>query len=194
MAGAQRSQRRLTNGWRLVAVCGVIMAGFGLIYGSHWLLNPWAMPGRPGLVGYWQGEVTYGAGDTRTMVLRLTDQVGSGDGGPEIDGSAKVCAAEQDATYEIYGDTLNYRGTRYSLHARRPDNTAGLYLGQLDGEWDGRDGLTISTALIRVDPDGAVRSTTSTDTRTGTTTSDTITVRFELRRATAADFDAACDA
>jgi hypothetical protein len=38
------------------------------------------------------------------MVLRLSDEVGGGDEGPGIDGSAKVCAAGQNQTYEIYGD------------------------------------------------------------------------------------------
>ena len=127
------------------------------------------------------------------MVLRLSDEVG-GDEGPEIDGSAKLCADEQTATYEIYGDALNYRGTSFSLHARRTADTAGLHLGQLDGAWDSQDGLSISTSLIRLESAGVSHSTTSTDTTTGITTSDTPTIRFELRRAEKADFAAACAA
>ncbi|WP_116070628.1 hypothetical protein [Asanoa ferruginea] len=168
------------------------MGGIGVIYPLHWLLNPWSAPGRPDLVGYWQGEVTYGSADTRTMVLHLTDQVGGGDEGPEIDGGAKVCAGGQSQAYEIYGDATNYRGTRFSLHARRSGDAAGLYLGQLVGTWDGRDGLTVSTELIRIDSGGVSHSTTSTDTRTGITTSDTPTIRFELRRAAKADYATAC--
>jgi hypothetical protein len=78
-------------------VGALFVVGLGLIYPFHWLLNPWAAPGGPALVGYWQGEVTYGDGDSRTMVLRLTDEVG-GDEDPEIDGSGKVCATGQTQT------------------------------------------------------------------------------------------------
>ena len=125
------------------------------------------------------------------MAMRLTSDL-SGDEGPEIEGSATVCAAGQNVTYEIYGDALNYRGTRFSLHARRGGDAAGLYLGQLDGAWDGKDGLTIDTALIRIDADGHYRSTTSTDTRTGITTSDTPSAHFALRRTSKDDFTATC--
>jgi hypothetical protein len=103
-----------------------------------------------------------------------------------------VCAGGQSVAYEIYGDALNYRGTRFSLHARRGGDAAGLYLGQLDGSWDGKDGLTSDTELIRIDADGHSRSTTSTDTRTGIETSDTPTAHFALRRTSKNDYAAAC--
>ncbi len=181
MAIEQRPRRSRRERSRLVLVAGVFVVGLGLIYPAKWLMHPWSAPGRPGLVGYWQGEVAYGSGDTRTMVLRLKDGVGGGDEGSEIGGGAQVCGAEQNATYEISGDAVNYRGTRFWLNALPTGDAAGLYLGRLDGAWDGQDGLTVSTSLLQIDPDGtASRAST--------------TVRFQLRRAGEADFAAACDA
>jgi hypothetical protein len=120
----------------------------------------------------------------RTIVLRLTEGVGGGDEGSEIGGSAKVCGAGHNATYEISGDARNYRGTQFWLNAQPTGAAAGLYLGRLEGAWDGQDDLTVSTALLQIDADGAA----------GFATADTPTTRFQLRRAGKADFAAACDA
>jgi hypothetical protein len=170
--------------WRLVLVGSLFVVGLGLIYPARWLMHPWAAPGIPALVGYWQGEVAYGPGDNRTIVLRLTEGVGGGDEGSEIGGSAKVCGAGHNVTYEISGDARNYRGTQFWLNAQPTGAAAGLYLGRLEGAWDGQDDLTVSTALLQIDADGAA----------GFATADTPTTRFQLRRAGKADFAAACDA
>ncbi|GIF47133.1 hypothetical protein Afe04nite_16720 [Asanoa ferruginea] len=161
----------------------MFVVGLGLLYPAHWLFHPWGAPFRPGLVGYWQGEVPFGSGDSRTMVLRLRDEVGGGDEGSEIGGSATVCEAGQSVTYEISGDATNYRGTRFWLNAQPTGAAAGLYLGRLNGAWDGRDGLTVSTSLLRIDPDGAA----------GFATPDAPPVSFQLGRASEADFTGACD-
>ncbi|GIF62333.1 hypothetical protein Ais01nite_03680 [Asanoa ishikariensis] len=165
----------------------MFVVGLALIYPAKWLMHPWAAPWKPGLVGYWQGEVAFGSGDSRTMVLRLRDGVGGGDEGSEIGGSAKVCGAAQTETYEISGDARDYQGTSFFLNAQFAGDAAGLYLGRLEGAWDGHDGLTISTSLLQIDQDGAAGF--AGDTGTG----DTPTVRFELHRAGEADFAAACD-
>lgn len=159
----------------------MFLVGLALIYPARWLMHPWAAPLGPALVGYWQGEVAYGPDDSRTIVLRLTEGVGGGDEGSEIGGTATVCAAEQDATYALSGDALDYRGTRLFLNAQPTRDATGLHLGRLDGAWDGHDGLTISTTLLRTAPDGSV------------TSADAPTVRFQLHRAGKADFTARCD-
>src|SRR6201991_4440854 len=116
------------------------------------------------------------------MAMRLTSDL-SGDEGPELEGGATGGAAGQNVAYEIYGDALNYRGTRFSLHAPRGGDAAGLYLGQLDGAWDGKDGLTIDTALIRIVADGHWRWTTKSAARTGIKTSYTPSAPSALSRA-----------
>jgi hypothetical protein len=189
-----RRRKRLRTS---VAIVGLFVVGIPLIYCLHWASNPWAMtlPGKPGLVGYWQGTVSYGPGDERRVVLRLIADPPSGrcSNCPDIDGAAEVCGASHRAVYDIYGDPLNYRGTRFSLQARRETEGPGLYLRQLNGHWDGRDLLTVSTSLVRIDPDGAARSTTWTDEATGKIMSDDVpNARFELRRAGEAEYDGAC--
>lgn len=199
MVTEQRPRRRPSRRRFFVGIAALLVVGFGLIYGLHFAFNPWAFTffGRSALVGYWQGEVSYGPGDNRQFALRLDDDMPTGRAScgncPNISGAARVCGADHNARYEVYGDTENYRGTRFSLNARRDETEGpGLYLGQLDGVWDGHDMLTVSSSLVRIYPDGSARSTTSTDTRTGVTTSDTPTVRVELRRANEADFNGAC--
>ncbi|SNT47974.1 hypothetical protein SAMN05421812_10745 [Asanoa hainanensis] len=159
----------------------VFVVGLALIYPAKWLIHPWAAPWKPGLVGYWQGEVAYGPGDNRTMVLRLKDGVGGGDESSEIGGSATVCGSGQPVTYAISGYANDYRGTSFFLNAEIPTNGVGLFLGRLDGSWDGHDSLAMSTALLKIDADGTASRVTSGD------------ASFQLRRASEADFAAACD-
>lgn len=194
MVVSQHPPRRLGK-LRLIVVLVVVCAsGLGLIQGFHLLLNPWAttLPGKPGLVGYWQGDVTYGAGDGRRVVLELIDGNCTRCRHANIEGRAKVCGTGHKATYEIHGRPENYRGTLFSLNPQRTSQAPGLYLNYLDGQWDGVDLLTISASLSRIDENGHAQSTISTDIATGRETKDPPDVRFELRRGSEADFTAAC--
>ncbi|MCW3816144.1 hypothetical protein ONA91_17005 [Micromonospora sp. DR5-3] len=170
-----------------MGLIGVLVVGFGLIYGSHWLLNPWVtVPGRPGLTGYWQGEVTVAPGDNRRVVLHLKgDPPNRCQNCPDIDGEAKVCGATQHTTYDVWGDPLNFRGTRFSLKIRPVREGPGRFLNRLDGEWDG-DLIRADTEITVIDADGVARSTTSSDRPPDPP------LRVELRRATAGDYRAAC--
>ena len=65
-------------------------------------------------------------------------------------------------------------------------------MSQLDGTWDGQDSLSVSTSPIRIDADGGATYSTSTDTRTGITTSDPPTVHFDMRRTDKAGYAGTC--
>ncbi|MET8908918.1 hypothetical protein [Micromonospora sp. NPDC004551] len=187
MAIGRPSRRRGGKLRLIVGMIGVLAIGFGLIYGSHWLLNPWvSLPGRPGLTGYWQGDVTVAPGDKRHLVLHLKgDPPSRCSNCPDIDGTAEVCGAGQHTEYDVWGDPLNFRGTRFALKIRPVRDGPGRYLNRLDGERDG-DVLTVETGVTVVDADGVARSTTSSDRPSEPP------LRLELRRATAADYRAAC--
>ncbi|MET8832758.1 hypothetical protein ABZV78_02405 [Micromonospora sp. NPDC004540] len=166
-----------------VMFAGLIVVGLGLVYGLHFVANPWALalPGRPALTGYWQGVVAYGPGDDRRVVLHLTDDEPSatdrcGDC-PDLRGGIKVCQAGRAETYEIWGDPLNYRGTRFSLHTRSEDDGPGQRLNELDGDWGG-DLLRIRTSFTTLAADGTVAAGSGSP-----------TASFDMTRADEADFD-----
>ncbi|MFG3604469.1 hypothetical protein [Micromonospora chersina] len=171
----------------IVGGIGVVAVGFGLIYGSHWLLNPWvSLPGRPGLTGYWQGDVAVAPDDNRHLVLHLKgDPPSRCSNCPDIDGTAEVCGGGQHTEYDVWGDPLNFRGTRFALKIRPVRDGPGRYLNRLDGERDG-DLLRIEVGITIVDADGVARSSTSSD------QAPEPPLLLELRRATAADYRAAC--
>jgi hypothetical protein len=182
-----RRRKRRRQLLPFVGMIGVLAVGFGIVYGSHWLLNPWvSLPGRPGLTGYWQGEVAVAPGDNRRVVLHLKGDPSSRCSTcPDIAGEAKVCGATQNTTYEVWGDPLNFRGTRFSLKVRPVREGPGRFLNRLDGEWDG-DLLKAETGITVIDADGAARWTTSSDRPPDPPP------RLELLRATAGDYRAAC--
>lgn len=187
MVIGEPSRRRGRKLRPIVGIIGVLAVGYGLIYGSHWLLNPWvSLPGRPALTGYWQGEVAVAPGDIRHLVVHLTgDPPNRCTNCPEIDGTAEVCGAGQHTEYDVWGDPLNFRGTRFSLKIRPVRDGPGRYLNRLDGERDG-DLLRVETGITVVDVNGAARWTSSSD------RPPEPPVRLDLRRATAADYRDTC--
>jgi hypothetical protein len=189
--GSSSSPRGKSKPRRLAVVTGAVLAiGFGVAYGLHFLGNPWALslPGHPGLVGYWQGEMTLPSGDRRRVFLELNGVLPSSTSCgncPKMDGTAKVCG-KPNMAYEVYGHPLNYRGTRFSLGPRTTAEGAGTYLGQLEGNWDRADLLKIRTTLIHKDANGVAHATTDTDQPAEPP------VQISMRRTSEAIFDAGC--
>ncbi|NUT35193.1 MAG: hypothetical protein HOV79_19225 [Hamadaea sp.] len=175
MADAPPPRTRRTPNTRrfIVMFAGLIVVGLGLVYGLHWLANPWALalPGKPALIGVWQGEIAPGTSGSRRIVLRLDDDPPSatdrcGDC-PDLSGIAKVCAAKAVETYELWGDTDTWDGSRFFLHSRSVAQGTGTTLRELTGSWDG---------------DLVVMTSSSGD-------AGQQEVRFELRRAADGDLD-----
>ncbi|MFI7520735.1 hypothetical protein [Micromonospora globbae] len=178
--------RRGPNRTRFVVMLvGLVVVGTGIVYGIHWLGHPWALalPGKPALTGYWQGDVPYGSGDERHIVLHLTDDPPSAHDRcttcPALSGTATVCAGDRAERYELWGNPLNYLGSRFSLHTRSEAEGPGPRLNELHGEWEG-DVIRVRTSLTRLDAAGA------------TVGSDSPPTTFEMSRADEAAFDAAC--
>ena len=186
MAEKGRSRRKMRAA---VTLIGVSVLGLGVVMGLQWAFDPWSMslPGRATLTGHWQGEVTYGPDDNRRIVLELTYSRGRR---LNIGGSAKVCGT-QNASYRIFGDTHDYSGSRFTLDPRWLEDKPGLYLKDLEGEWDG-DLLRFHGALTLVHPDGSVRWSSTTNADGTVTTSEDPQVRFEMRRSTSDEYDSAC--
>lgn len=183
----QRSKRCSRRVRAVIALGVIVVLGIALIFGVHWAFRPWAMslPGRPGLVGYWQGEATFGPGDSRHVVLHLTDRAAPALSNvctscPAIHGTAEVCGAGRDTHYEVDGDPKNYTGTRFQLEMKPVDKGPGAYLDDLDGEWDG-DELGISTHVFHAFADGSVDPVESQP-----------AVDVELHHVGQAEYDAAC--
>ena len=186
MAEKERSRSKTRAAVTLVAV---FVLGWGVVVGLQWALNPWSMslPGRATLTGHWQGEVIYGPDDNRRIVL---EQTYSGGRGSNIGGKAKVCGT-QNAAYQVFGDTHDYSGSRFTLDPSWLEDKPGLYLNDLEGEWDG-DLLRFHGALTLVHPDGSTRSSSTTTAGGTVITSEDPQVRFEMRRSTSDDYDSAC--
>lgn len=158
-----------------------LVAASGLVYfGLQLAFYPWAwsLTGQPTLTGYWEGKVSFAPGDDRQFVLQLrkTDK-----GKIDISGDGKTCGAAGAATYETWGDVLNYRGTRFTLHMRLWKEATGLRFSGLDGEWHG-DVLKIRAESTAINPDGANRSNHQ----------PADPPPFEMRRVSEATFEAAC--
>lgn len=173
----------------IVVVVAILVIGFGVTYGVHFLGSPWALslPGHPALVGYWQGEMTFAPGDQRDVFLELRSDPpnSSCSSCPDMNGTAKVCG-KQNTDYEVYGHALNYRGTRFSLKTRPTAEGGGTFLGQLTGTWDGTDLLRIRTSLIYKDANGVAHSSTGADYPSEPP------AQISMRRADEATFNAGC--
>jgi hypothetical protein len=190
----------------LLMMLAVAMAGYGVV--SYWM-TPWAhaTSDRSALVGYWQGEVVFGPGDERRVALHLEkfttlkdillDNRGTtGSTEPDISVAAKVCGPEGATRYHGSGDVKNREGSRFAF-GLDPDGSAhGSYPGEFQGLWDGNDRLELTSRLSTRGPDGAsaaasiaARPEASGGAAHGP---EDGVIRFEMRRSSARDFDAAC--
>lgn len=157
-----------------------LATAFFALWVIHWLVHPWAvsLPGKPGLVGYWHGEVRFAQDDTRRIVLDLNGDPPMGRG-TLIDGVAKVCGGPHRMSYVLDGDTHNRSGTRFWLDPSVDNYDPGVYLYRMTGEWDLADLVTIDATLATFtadDNDPPER-----------------TVRFHLHRSSEDEFDATCE-
>jgi hypothetical protein len=165
----------------------LIAAVFTVPWLGNALFYPWAvsLTGQPTVPGYWHGEVPYGRGDLRRVIVRLTFMApGKSCNGrcSEIRGSAKVCKGAQPVGYEIRGKALDRSGAHLSLYLTTGSKAPGAYLSSLDAEWAGGDRIGITTTLTVTEADGSWQSDHQ----------PTKPVRFELYRGTEADVTAAC--
>ncbi|MEO3927723.1 hypothetical protein ABGB07_28220 [Micromonosporaceae bacterium B7E4] len=140
---------------------------------SDVVLNPWArsLTGDPLLIGTWKGDLPAPDGGLRPMVLRLArvpPMTGSGPCGAckTIEGTAQVCAPGQAPdSFAISGKPWNWSGAEFRLSAAADKRPPGTYtrLGELEGEWDGRDTIRLRAELyiIVINPDGS--TTVSSD-------------------------------
>lgn len=153
----------------------VLAAAFFSLWVIHWVLNPWAvsLPGKPGLVGYWRGEVPFGPDDTRRIVLDLNGHPADG-----ITGAAKVCGGPHRTFYRIDGEADDRSGTRFWLSPSVDNHDPGIYLQRMKGEWDGAQ-------LVMID------ATLTTFTADHNDPPDH-PVRFQLHRSGSDEFDTTC--
>jgi hypothetical protein len=181
------------RGFRALLLLIGILAGIGAVFlGLGYVTQPWAhpLPGRPALVGYWAGTMTFMPGDERTVAVRLTESGGRGSPEVNLGGTARMCGAEfRGGEYVITGRILNFRGTRFAM-GFKTGAAPGPHLGGIDGNWDGADLLQLRTKLYTITPDGVGHASTSTDAKGRL--DKTGRISFELRRSTKDAFNSAC--
>jgi hypothetical protein len=186
---------------RLVAPVGGLALIVVAVNAIDYTLNPWAYAwsGQRSLVGYWQGEIVYEAGDRRQIVLHLTrdlwdlDDTRSRGSRSNIEGGAKICGPIGNLRYGIRGITHDRRGTRFTLGFGSDKPTAGKHLNAIHGMWAGDDKLALQTTLYTIGPDGVGRAVASADAQ-ATPSDRAPQVVFELRRTSQDTFDSACPA
>lgn len=198
---SSRSPRRRLSFPRLVAVMSVlILLGWGALVGLQALFYPWgrSLGGGPTLTGRWLGELVTPT-DTRQVVwLDMVLPYQSCANCPKIDGEASVCDGRGSVLqHSLSGNVADRSGEQFTLRlTERKEGAAALRLTFIDGRWSG-DRLDLTTTLIapgqpttmRIEKDAAGREMTTVvgghpDTRAPIT--------FTMRRATPAEFAAAC--
>ncbi|MDQ7907443.1 hypothetical protein RB614_23270 [Phytohabitans sp. ZYX-F-186] len=172
-----RRRRRFRPGKRVVYAITAVAGLLVLCVATGWsdvVLNPWArsLTGDPLLIGTWKGDLRASDG-LRPMELRLArvpprTSRGSCGGCETIEGTARVCApGHAPDGFAISGKTRNWSGTAFHLSASTDERPPGTYtrLGDLEGEWDGRDTIRLRATLyiVVVNPDGS--TTVSSDTQ-----------------------------
>jgi hypothetical protein len=181
------SKRKPT--WRrsVLAAGGLFGLLAVLIAVDRILVNPWSfsLTGEPTLTGHWQGEVHYPANIKKRFVLHIGYHMPNGHCGggcSNIDGRAKECGPGGNQSYEVWGDTENHRGTRFTVHLRADnDRQPGPRVNGFDGRWHG-DELSIDATFARIYPDGSARSSTG----------EQNTLELTLRRSDESTFDQTC--
>ena len=146
----------MLRGLGVMAQCAIVGIGFVLVIEAA--LDPWArsLTGAPVLVGEWLGHLTTPTGNPRVVrfaVLPIDQMCATC---PDINAVAQMCDERGVvSSYDLWGDTANWRGTRFSLRtAKLEDEPVGVKLGNVEGEWD-TDGVVRLTTTLRADPDTA---------------------------------------
>ena len=182
----------------------MFVAAIGAYAASSRLLTPWAHASadRSALVGYWRGEMDFGPGDTRQIVLYvrkfttlgdiLLDKGGTRGGAHTLDIKVrtKVCGPKDSALYHGSGDVANREGTRFTFGLEPDDGAQGQHPGNFEGIWNGEDRLEFTSRLNTRGPNGTTAAATAT--ARPTSSDRTEVIRFEMRRSTEDDFNAAC--
>ena len=195
-----RASQPSNPGRTIAVVAAIALVGVTVVVVLEALAYPWArsLTGGPTLVGEWQGALTTATGHHRAVRFVVEPPGRECSSCPSVSGTARVCDERGDMSdYEAWGNTADWRGTRFSLKTRKvEDRPVGLKLGALEGEWSG-DTLRLSTKL-RADPDtSTIRGELDARGKEITTVigahADTLApVTFTLRRASEEDFVATC--
>jgi hypothetical protein len=188
-------------------VTAIVMGGYGVV---SYVMTPWAHASsdRGALVGYWQGEMVLEPGDRRQVALHLKkfttlrdillDREGTRGGAPTLDirVAAKVCGPGGSVRYHGSGDVADREGTRFTFGLEPDSGAHGRHPGEFRGLWVGKDRLELASRLSTRSPDGASAAASITarpkgSESTGAPLPDRV-IRFEMRRSTEENFDAAC--
>jgi hypothetical protein len=204
------AERQSTSGSPVRRFVIILLVGAGLIfaafYGLRYFTEPWSVswPGHKALVGYWQGEVTFGPGDQRQVAIHLESVAGNrpfGESGgttyfPEADmeGEARMCGSQGNATYDISGDVENRQGARFEIGFVPQPDSPGRHPDVTQATWDGEDRLQLTTRTYTGNADGSAEGSASAGAQATPDSSGDSSgaITFELRRGDQAAFDAAC--
>ena len=134
---------------------GILIVIGAILFGLGYLTNPWAhpLPGRPALVGYWAGTLTFGPEEKRTLALQLSQAGGRGVPGFNLSGRARLCGGKGTMDYGVGGRTRNFSGTRISFELVSASEPPGPRVGLIEGSWDGADLLQLRTRLYTIGSD-----------------------------------------
>ncbi len=184
-----RSSRRAT-----FMLFGIFIVIGAILFGLGYVTNPWAhpLPGRPALVGYWAGTLTFGPEDERAFALQLSQSGGRGVPGFNLSGRGRICGHGGTMDYRVGGRTKNFSGTRISFGLVSDSEPPGPRLGAIEGSWDGAELLQLRTRLYTVGTDGLGRAKVSAHAKKGNVDDQGDTIVFELRRSTEDAFKATC--
>jgi hypothetical protein len=173
----------------LVALTGILVGLGAVFYAMGYVTRPWArsLTGRALLIGYWQGEAIYQPGDRRGIVLYLSEYRGARQASPvNLAGTAKACSPRDNTRYSVVGRVRDRRGAQFTLNLSPDSTEASLHPGEIEGRWDGQDGLSLHARLY-LRARNAARGEVSASARDASGP-----VRFELRRSGREAFEAAC--
>ena len=180
-----------------VALLLVALAAVGVVFeqGRRLLLAPWSF-GEPTLTGAWEGPLRANLGAEYRLFLDLDYygpmRWGSGTrrrrGFPDnLKGTARLCTPRAEAfAYEVSGDAHGQAGD-VKLSLEYGDPRLSVLDLNLAGAWGGRT-LTLRPHKNPFDPDGTFRPGRPIN----SAAPDDSFGPAELRKATPADFEAAC--
>jgi hypothetical protein len=184
----------------MVLLLVAVMAAYAAV--SYWM-TPWAHASsdRQALVGYWQGEIGFGPGDTRHIALRLRkfttlsdillDKSGTrGVAAPDIRVAAKICGPKDAMQYHGSGDVKNREGTRFTFGIEPNAGVPGKHPSEFEAVWDGENRLELTARLHMRTANGATGEAAAAARPGGS--KEPGVIRLELRRSTEEEFVAAC--